>query len=226
MKSKRMSRPPIPALLFRLSTYFAVQGVIVAIYAEAVIRAGSAALNTSDVRQLLKENAIIEWTQAGVLALICVAGLGAFRRGEPAIHRVLVLLAAFAIARELDSVLEDFLFHRAHHIFMAGAFLAIVAIAWRGREGMVAELPGFLSRPGFFFMFFGGILVVLYAQILGQRDLWRLLAPLDVSTAKRFVEEGLELLGYVNIAIGCIEERFFSGKAGGAKPSLPDTGEP
>jgi hypothetical protein len=208
-----MKRLPIPGLLLRLAAYLAIQGVVIALYAEAVMRAGVNALGGIEVPQLLDENAIVEWTQAGVLACIWILGLGAFRRGEPTIHRVLALLAVFAMFRELDALLKDLMFDRAHHGFMWVTFFAIMTTIWLGRHNFLSELPGFLTRPGFPFMFWGILLVVLYAQIMGQRGLWRFLAPNDVSAAKRFVEEGLELMGYVNVALGFVEERFFSGRA-------------
>jgi hypothetical protein len=217
-----MNRPSIPVLPVRLLIYFLVQGVILAVYAEATMQADEDELAGIDLKELLKENAILEWAQAGLLAVIVTLGLGAFRRGEPVIHRVLVLMAAFAMFRELDSFLKDLLFKRSHHIFMGLIFWGAAAVVWRRREEFVGQLAGFLGRPGFPFMFFGVVLVVLFGQILGQRDIWKALAPDKVSLAKRFVEEGLEFMGYVSIAIGFVEERFVSGRKANLNPHAPN----
>ena len=57
-------------------------------------------------------------------------------------------------------------------------------------------------------MLFGAALLLGYAQAFGDRELFRMLAPEQTRAAKRFVEEGLEMLGYLWLLFAAVEERW------------------
>lgn len=209
-----MPNPPFrTAPLLRLFLYLLIQAVFLVLYALALQKASMGRLGSIDLEGLLRENRWLEWFQISLLCVVALMCVGAFRAGEPALHRLLALLALFAVARELDSFLEKLLFDRAHWIPMGLAVAAIVAVAAPARGELAHDLPLFFGRPGFYLMLFGFALVVLYAQVLGQREIWEAFQPKYESEAKRFVEEGLEFMGYVVIGCGVLEERFFGAPA-------------
>ncbi len=183
-----------------------------AIYVEVIERAGYRELGGLKLDDVLRENRWLEWIQIGLLLVTALLGAGAFASGQPVLHRLLVFAALFAMCRELDSFLEDLAFDGFHTMLMGAVSIAMAAVAWPGRDELRIAIPEFLNRPGFYMMFFGLMLVAVYAQIFGQRGAWELLAPDDTSEAKRFVEEGLELAGYLLIGCGVFEERFFGAR--------------
>ena len=79
--------------------------------------------------------------------------------------------------------------------YLTLALLSAVAIyAWRRRDTLAGELRAFALRPGFLLLVFGVALAGIYAQLLGQRELWIALARDDsLSEAKRLVEESRSL---------------------------------
>jgi len=204
-------------LALRLLAYTILQGTILLGYAAAAQAAGERRLGGLTLAGLLRENRWLEWAQIALLAAISAALL-TWRTGpRRPLARLLAGAALVALARELDSLLEGALFEHAHSVLMAIVGLATIVVVWRDRARIAPELAAFVGRAGFYLMGFGATLLIVYAQVLGQRDLWRLLAEEDLlSEAKRFVEEGLEFMGYVLIGCGVVEERWF-----GSAPSEP-----
>ncbi|MCH8333833.1 hypothetical protein IIC65_07865 [Candidatus Sumerlaeota bacterium] len=201
--------PPRPAasLLLRYLAYMAVVGLILAGYVALIAGA-------IDPEDILDENRWIEYAQIGLLALIVLFCLSAFRSGGSVLHRLFAGLALFAIFREMDSLLRDLMFDGVHNIAMALVLVAMGSMAWINRQRFKVEAVEFMGRPGFHLMIFGAVLVVIFAQLLGQREVWERLAEDMTSEAKRFIEEGLEMMGYVMIVCGVFEERFFGNRTG------------
>ncbi|MBI3736928.1 hypothetical protein HY256_10500 [Candidatus Sumerlaeota bacterium] len=208
------SRSSLP---LRLAIYLLLQALILGSYILLVESAAHQRLGEIELTDLLKEDRWLEWSQVGVLTLGIVLMLGAFRRGQPPLHTILALLPMLAVLRELDSFAEEYVFNDAHLVAMLLPAGGICWILWSARDNLRREIPAFVSRPGFFLMLMGSAFVILYAQLLGRRDIWKFLAnPRMLSQSKRFIEEGLELMGYVVILCGLFEERFF-----GARPEAP-----
>lgn len=205
--SPTRSRYFIPRIIF----YIVLQGLVLGAYTRVVEFAGLGKLGDIDLRGLLREDKILEFLELGILALTALLGLGAAKRGQPSLHRIFALLVIFAMCRESDDIWEHFFFEDAHHIPMGIINLCVLYVAVKNRRELAVTIPGFFSRPGSLLMLFGLLLVIVYAQMLGQRDIWKILAPSTTTEAKRFVEEGLEFMGYFNILLGLLEERFFSG---------------
>lgn len=190
---------------------------MLAAYVWVAERAAAGQLGSVDLSGLLRENRWLEWIQIGLLGVLAVGCLGAFRAGQPVLHRALCLMLMAAVFRELDSFLEGNLFENAHTVGMGLILTALVALCIVGRDSLKREIPSFLNRPSFYLMLFGAMLVVVYAQILGQREIWRTFSPDLLSESKRYIEEGLEFMGYLVIGCGVFEERFF-----GALPNPED----
>jgi len=194
----------------RWIAYAAIQAALLAAYTWAVSEAGHGRAGGAGAKGLLSEDRWVEWSQLFVLAIPVVFCASAFRSGGPATLRVLAGLAACAMVRELDHVFEVAWGETAPRVALGVAVTALFWLVVASRARLARELPGFVSSPGFLFLFFGVTLVAIYAQLLGQREVWQALTGQGkVSLEKRFVEEGLELLGYVVIACGVFEERFF-----------------
>ena len=105
--------------------------------------------------------------------------------------------------------------------FMAIDFSIVLIFTCCYRDGLAAKLVAFCSRPRFYLNIFGVVMGCLYAQILDQREVWDLLAREEYgSESKRFVEEALELMGYILIACGVVEERFFGESASNSRPPM------
>ncbi len=120
--------------------------------------------------------------------------------------------------RELDALFLNHISEDLHRVLTGSMTAGLGLFAWRHRRELVPQMRDFTRRPGFYHLLFGCSLVAIYAQILGQRDLWDMLGK-NGPYGKRFVEEGLELFGYVTIACGICEERFF-GLSTQATPTL------
>ncbi|MHC5009448.1 MAG: hypothetical protein ACYTG6_00680 [Planctomycetota bacterium] len=194
----------LPAAL-RLLAYVVVQAVALLAYLYAMANVGADGANA-----FLNEGGPMEWIEVAILGLGALVLLGAFRAGEPILHRLLFLLVIMALARELDGVLEGNFFRKAHRWIMVPVAVALVAWAARRRRAVVPQVLAFLTRPAFAYFVFGALLAMLYAQFLGQTFVWRSLAEDMQESAKRFVEEGLEAAGYLWILCGVLEERVFA----------------
>lgn len=205
-------------ILARLILYIVIQGLALSGYVWYVIESGRERLGDISLDRLLRENGFLEFIQIGILVLIALMCVSAFGKNRPALHRLLFLCAIIGIFRELDSFLESALFENAHTLHMLAGVVILVSVAFRNRAELRLDIPEFILRPGFFLMLAGFTMIAVYAQILGQRDAWVILAPDLTSETKRFIEEGIEFMGYIVIAFGIVEERFFSCRKG-MKPS-------
>ena len=188
----------------RLVIYLVITSLCAACVCELVLRLGP--------RPVLKENSLIEWVQIGVLALTALVLIAQATRAD---SRAVLLYclggaAVLAILRECDALLEDLLFDRAHTVLAAPVAIALLAYAWRMRARVWPEMREYVSRPGFALMLIGVFIVIAWAQVLGQRVVWKLFEPKDLSAAKRFMEEGLEFFGYQFVFFGALEEAVFS----------------
>lgn len=155
-----------------------------------------------------RENGPIEWLQA---ALVAGAGmwllrLGAARADLATLLSLLGLVALFAGVRELDGVLDQLVAKGAYKLPAAVVLAAAAVVAWRGRRALGGELASFLTRPAAYLVFFGAFLVLVPAQILGQKELWYALPePSAQRTAKKVFEESTELVGYLVLAAAAVE---------------------
>lgn len=188
-------------LLLRVGLYGALQLGLMYLHLRRTTDGGTEA----SARAWLAEGGTIEWLQVAVLALaLVVMVIGPARRGTLGVILALALLAT--IARELDATLTATLWKNAHRAIMIALGIAAAALALWPRGRLHEQLGRFLGSPAFWLMGFGLALVVIYALILGQNTMWLPhSAPGFDRITKRFVEEGLELSGYVWILFGALE---------------------
>lgn len=163
---------------------------------------------------ILREGRPLEWIQVSVLALAFGAGVGCFRRGGSPLHRILCLLLLGALCRELDSFWGDLIYEGFHFVPAALVLIGSLYLMSTRWAQFTTSFDEFQRRPSFLLFLFGGVLAGVIAQSLGVRDIWKLLAPEETTIAKRFVEEGLELPGYLFLLFGMLEERLYGGAGG------------
>jgi len=160
-------------------------------------------------RNILQEGGLIENLQIVVLVLVAGGLLLAGRsspRGRPRLYQLLAALAVCAIGRELDDSYPYRAIPNTVRILAAVVFVGGVAI--RARACLREEIRSLLRRPAAVLFVVGIALVACWAQVLGERPLWR---QFGCSTmGKRMVEENLEFAGYSLIALGVIEEWLHS----------------
>ena len=83
---------------------------------------------------------------------------------------------------------------------------SLTVIAVTARRTVARDVRECLSRPTALLFIIGFLLVAVWGQVLGQRDLWRELQRGQAAASKRLVEEGLEAAGYCFILFGIVEE--------------------
>jgi hypothetical protein len=147
---------------------------------------------------------------AQFLAALCTALLfwllSRERRHSAELLRFFAALSLIACARELD----NFTLERGSRD--AYKYLAMAPLAWalwqlgRARLAIVDQAAAFARTSGFSLLLAGFLVVVVYSQILGQKELW--MAVLDPSIyrpVKDLVEESSEMLGYLLMLFGAAE---------------------
>jgi hypothetical protein len=189
--------------MFGTITRWILYGVLIALPFQLIVMG----VDNVDLSLLLKEDGIVEWSQVAVLLASCLLfgiarRFGAYGR----LFACMQLLLVLAVVRELDGFLYHLITKGAWKIPFTLAALALLGIAWRSRSELKQQIPLFIQSPSFLWLFCGFVIVIFYAQIIGQREFWNLvLAVEDGSRVKRIVEEVSELLGYLLILIGSIE---------------------
>ncbi len=192
------------ALFLRLLAYAAAQMGVLYLH----LRMTTDAADVAGAKAWLAEGQTLEWIQVGILAAALLLLLS-IPKPLGAFTWILVAALVATLAREMDAALSDWLWKNAHRTFMIAMAVVAVFFVWRGWSMLSTEISAFMRRPSFWLMFLGFTLVIIYALVLGQNAMWleRSAAGWDRVT-KRFVEEGLEMCGYLWILFGALEERL------------------
>lgn len=157
---------------------------------------------------LVRDDGPLEMTQ--FLAALATAGLfWLLSRERPRsadLLKVFASLSLIACARELDNFTLELGSRDAYKWIAAVPLVWSLSLILRARERLLAQLEAFARTPGFSLLLAGFLVVVVYSQILGQKQLW--LAVLDPEVyrpVKDLVEESSELLGYLLMLFGAAE---------------------
>lgn len=115
--------------------------------------------------------------------------------------------------REWDAVFDNF-FHGAWKYFaVPTAFLFTYLGIRKGVEKGTADLVEFIKSNAYTIFVLGLIIVLVVSRLLGTKAIWLLMSGDDFKYVfKSFVEEGTELLGYMNIFVGSIYYYILSRK--------------
>jgi hypothetical protein len=174
------------------------------------------------IRAWVSEDGGVECLHAAlavVAGCVLLARLARGWRGSE-LRAVLGLACLYAAARELDGFFGASLGPHAYKIFAAPLAAAAAVVAWRARAVLPAQIADFLATPAAALVFAGSVVVLVHAQVLGQKELWQLLVPsADYRIVKRTVEECSELTGYLLIVFAAVEIELRSRKL---HPFRPD----
>lgn len=120
--------------------------------------------------------------------------------------RGLLLVAGFFMCmfiREWDAVFDEFIHGAWKYIAIP---TAIGFTYWGLRDGMQKawdDIAEFIKSNSYNIIVAGLIIVLVVSRLLGNRTIWMLMSGPDFKYVfKTFIEEGLELLGYMVIFAG------------------------
>jgi hypothetical protein len=120
--------------------------------------------------------------------------------------RLLSALSLIACARELDNLTLELGSRDAYKYMAALPLVWALSIIGRARGRLLDQLAVFSQTSGFSLLLAGFLIVVVYAQILGQKALWMAVLSADTyRPIKELVEESSELLGYLLMLFGAAE---------------------
>ncbi len=184
----------------RFVLYLAVTALMFQALALAV-RAGYASV-------LVRENQPWEWVEFGLLVLASLFFYWAARRRLTyrRLFTLFSLLPLVAAVRELDDVLDTYVFDNSWKVIVGLLLLYAGYITWRNSAGIRAEFRAFTETRAFGFLWCGFLVVFVFSRLFGQKALWKaLMGEHYIRLVARTVEEGSELLGYWLILTGAIE---------------------
>lgn len=206
-----MRRPASPVLSMRTQSLLATAArwfAYAAILAACLQGIVTAAAGGATPGLLMRDDGPVETTQLVFVSLASAsfAWLAATAGSGRTLFRVLACLGFVAAIRELDN---EFLVHgwREGWVWTAMVPLAVAAVAVaRSPRVLAEELGEFLGTAAAGLLFAGFVVVVVDAQLFGQKALWiPLLGPDAYRPVKDMVEEVTELVGYVLLAAAAVE---------------------
>jgi hypothetical protein len=166
------------------------------------------AVHTHDLHWLMRDDGPVEMTQLAAALLTAILFFLLSRRSPRSadLLRFFSALSLIACARELDNFSLE-MGSRPAYIFVAMLPLGwALATLWQARRTIFGQLVAFSRTSAFALLLAGFLIVVVFAQILGQKALWMTVLPIDIyRPVKELVEESCELLGYLLMLFGAAE---------------------
>lgn len=161
--------------------------------------------------RVLQEGQLVEYSQTGLLVLICGGSvvLAILRPAFRPAYSVLAALAFLSLIREFNnSELYGVFFRRGWVGWVFGlSVLTLLVASFRG--ALWRNVVEIMPRPSVVLFLLGFAVAVGWAQVLAQEELWD-------RRDDRLIEEALELAGYFLILCGVAEEAWASRKADSA----------
>ena len=185
--------------LFRLSVY-ALAG---ALLTEALVKGAASGWFAA----VGSEGGPIEQVQFALCSSAALLFACASRRSS--LRDVFALAAcgaALLVIRESDGFLDKLMFHGAYKIPAALVGAMGLHRAYRARATLLRQLVAWMTTAGFAATACGVFIVLIYAQIVGQKELWQSLMGVSyIRPVKDVAEEMQEMVGYLLIFFGAIE---------------------
>lgn len=166
------------------------------------------AVGAHGARWLVRDDGPIEIAQflAALFTAFLFWLLSRERPHSAELMRFFAALSLIACARELD----NFTLERGSRD--AYKWIAMIPLTWalwqlaRARGRLLDQLAVFSRTSGFSLLLAGFLVVVVYSQLLGQKELWLAVLEPDIyRPVKDLVEESSELLGYLLMLFGAAE---------------------
>jgi hypothetical protein len=166
-----------------------------------------------DADLLFSENGFLEWAQIFML-LLCVILLNLVANRMTEIHEgahVLSFMPLLACVRELDKVLDTYVFNGAWQLIATGLLVYLVYFVLSHRQIIKGQLLRILAIPSTGLFFAGFLTVIVFSRMFGQQSFWQLaLQENYLRLVARIAEEGCEIFGYLLLVFGCIELLVFA----------------
>jgi len=159
-------------------------------------------------RSVGAESGPVEYVQQ----LLCATAVLLFARSavrRPELADALVIAAygaALGVVRESDALLDHIAYKGAYKV--PAALLGTLALRriWQSRERLTMQLRLFAAQPSFVITAVGVLVVLVYAQIVGQKSVWMTVMGADyMRPVKDAAEELEELLGYILVCVGALD---------------------
>ena len=152
------------------------------------------------------ENGLVEWTGLGLSALCgFLMTLCAVRQKKE--RSAYALLAAFFLNMavcEADQLLDEALGSTLWFLGVSAVSITFVAVTIRYAKTLYPGLRA-VRRSHHFSLFTCGVALMLFvSQFLGQTSIWRAIGVSDAVPFGHFVEESVELFGYVLMTLWAI----------------------
>ncbi len=166
------------------------------------------AVRSHDIHWLMRDDGPVEITQllAALFTAVLFFMLSRERASSRELLRLLSALSLIACARELDNLTLELGSRDAYKYMAAFPLVWALSIMARARGRLLDQLAVFSQTSGFSLLLAGFLIVVVYAQILGQKALWMAVLSADTyRPIKELVEESSELLGYLLMLFGAAE---------------------
>jgi hypothetical protein len=188
------------ALLGRLVLY----GLFAGLAFEGVVRASA----NYPVSVFAKEGGPLEILQhvLGISAACLFFAAAACNEARRSLLVLAGLCALLAVAREADHFFDQAIGRGGYTYFTWPLGIAAIAVALRARNRIVDEVLSFAATPAFFFAVLAAFVILVYGQIVGQKQLWQAVMGDGYQRGvKDSVEEIQELLGYALLLFASIE---------------------
>jgi hypothetical protein len=214
----RDSREGRAALLGRLVLY----GLFAGLAFEAVVWASA----NYPLAVFAKEGGPLEIVQHVLaIAAACLFFAAAARSGARRSLLVIAgLCALLAVAREADHFFDQVIGRGGYTYFTWPLGIGAIAVALRARDRLAGQLLSFAATPAFFFVAFAVFVILVYGQIVGQKQLWQAVMGDGYQRGvKDSVEEIQELLGYFMFLFASIEALILERRAAAAESGGDDS---
>jgi hypothetical protein len=182
-------------LAYGLFTALLMQSLVFAVSSGLVVDLGPESGPVEAVHMLLLAGSVVFFARAAAVDNPCAS---AFTLAWCA--------ALLGLVRESDGYLDHAFFKGAYKLPAALIGVATLVWIWRARRNLRGAIAHWTTTPSFFFAAVGGFVVLVYAQIVGQKEFWQaIMGPGYARPVKDAVEELMELLGYLLIFFGSLE---------------------